>query len=133
MEEDDNGSELSSSVVDDAIIVTMPGTSYSVSYHKRRCPTPKQLQWSAQQLQWSAPFIPPQKIWTNLVFATSKPREVATATCMSADGWILTTRPIEHPSRRSSELFRLVGSHQTASEQMHSQTRKFWSNVKNSA
>src|SRR5215469_18675264 len=35
MEEDDNGSELSISVVDDAIIVTMPGTSYSVSYHKR--------------------------------------------------------------------------------------------------
>jgi len=28
MEEDDNGSELSISVVDDAIIVTMPGTSH---------------------------------------------------------------------------------------------------------
>jgi len=35
MEEEDNGSDLRVSVVDDAIIVTMPGTSYSVTYRKR--------------------------------------------------------------------------------------------------
>jgi hypothetical protein len=38
MEEDHNGSDLRVSVVDEAIIVTMPGTSYSVSYHKRNDP-----------------------------------------------------------------------------------------------
>jgi hypothetical protein len=31
----DNGSDLHVSVVDDAIVVTMPGTSYTVTYHKR--------------------------------------------------------------------------------------------------
>ena len=49
MEEDDNGSELSISVVDDAIIVTMPGTSYSVSYHKRKL--------SHQQMDISRPSL----------------------------------------------------------------------------
>jgi hypothetical protein len=38
MEEDHNGSDLRVSVVDDAIIVTMPGTSYSVTYRKRNEP-----------------------------------------------------------------------------------------------
>jgi len=35
MEKDDNGSDLHVSVVNDAIVLTMPGTSYSVTYRKR--------------------------------------------------------------------------------------------------
>jgi hypothetical protein len=38
MEKDDNGSDLHVSVMNDAIVVTMPGTSYSVTYHKRSEP-----------------------------------------------------------------------------------------------
>jgi hypothetical protein len=34
----DNVLEVQVSVVDDAIVVTMPGTSYSVTYHKRNEP-----------------------------------------------------------------------------------------------
>jgi hypothetical protein len=61
MEEDDNGSELSISVVDDAIIVTMPGTSYSVSYHKRNDPWllrhSRQRELSHQQMDISRPSL----------------------------------------------------------------------------
>ena len=37
-EEDDNDLDVQVSVVNDAIVVTMPGTSYSVTYHKRTEP-----------------------------------------------------------------------------------------------
>jgi hypothetical protein len=37
-EEDDNDLDLQISVVNDALVVTMPGTSYSVTYHKRSEP-----------------------------------------------------------------------------------------------
>ena len=36
--EDDNDLDVQVSVVNDAIVVTMPGTSYTVTYHKRSEP-----------------------------------------------------------------------------------------------
>jgi hypothetical protein len=38
METPDNDLDVQVSVVNDAIVVTMPGTSYSVTYHKRTEP-----------------------------------------------------------------------------------------------
>src|SRR5262249_4519748 len=94
--------------------------------HRTRCPMPKRLRWSAA-------FMPPQDFRTNLVFATSKPREVAMATYTCAAGLTLTTRLFEAPNRRSSERYRLGGSHQAAWERPQIQTRKLRSNVTNTA
>jgi hypothetical protein len=38
-----NELDVQVSVLDDTIVVTMPGTSYSVTYHKRNDPWPVRL------------------------------------------------------------------------------------------
>src|SRR5262249_59363028 len=86
-----------------------------------------------KRLRWSAAFMPPQDFRTNLVFATSKPREVAMATYTCAAGLTLTTRLFEAPNSRSSERYRLGGSQQAACVPPQTPTRELPPNVTKTA